>query len=137
VVTEDEWGSRVGHYRVTVLVEPVESWVASTWRAVADLFGSPVAPAEIRVRIKDKRGDYHEGVVEYAAVQAWHVDPRSSDYRPVPLEHEVVAVRLSGRPAPLSMPPSGPVELLAAGPVGPALETLLAGGLHFEAIEEA
>lgn len=68
-----------------------------------------------------------EAVVESASYQEWHVDPRSSDFRPVPMDHAVVALRLVGRDPLYRMPPEDEVETLR-GPAGQAVDE--ANGRH-------
>lgn len=80
---------------------PRPAWCEGTWVDVARLGEGT------RVRLGG-----HEAVVFSAALQAWHVDPRSSEYRPQPLEHQVVAVRLGEGQKLYRFPPSGPVEIL-------------------------
>lgn len=81
---------------------PRPAWRAVTWEQVARSFG-----AGTRVRLSGA-----EAVVESAALQTWHADPRSSEYRPQPLSHQVCAVRLVGRGQLYNMPPDGAVEIL-------------------------
>jgi hypothetical protein len=80
---------------------PRPTWRATTWGMVAAL------GAGTRVRLGG-----HEAVVASAELQQWHVDPRSDQYRPRPLEHRVVAVRLGGGEKLYTMPPDGAVEVL-------------------------
>lgn len=73
-----------------------------------------------------------EAVVESAVTNHWHVDPRSSEYRPQPLEHSVTALRLAGRDQTYQMPPDGEVETLR-GPAGQAVDEV--NGRHFGMVE--
>lgn len=70
-------------------------------------------------------GGVEAEVVGDAFTNDWHVDPRSSEYRPAPLEHSVTNVRLKwGEPAQekvYPMQPDGEVETLR-GPSGLALD---------------
>jgi hypothetical protein len=83
---------------ISTYLTPRQIWRAGTWVDVS---------TGDRVRLGG-----HEAVVASAVVQDWHVDPRGSTYRPVPLEHRVVAVRLGGGEKLYTMPPDGPVEIL-------------------------
>lgn len=73
-----------------------------------------------------------EAVVASAMLQEWHVDPASSEYRPQPLEHSYVALRLEGRDPLYRMPPTGEVETLR-GPAGQAVDE--ANGRHLGMVE--
>lgn len=82
-------------------------WEARTWGELVE--GDTVSVGGV------------EAVVESAQVQVWHVDPRSSEYRPQPMEHSVTKVRLAGREPLYSMPTGGEVETLR-GPAGQAID---------------
>jgi hypothetical protein len=129
-----------GHYRVTVIVEPAESWQQVTWRDVAERTPENVGPRDIRPLVS--LGGV-EAVVLSAAVQRWHVKPGTGDAKwnpPVAQEHDVVAVRLQvagQEPKTYTMPPTGPVMLLSDSPTGPALAALVHGGLNPTPVEEA
>jgi hypothetical protein len=66
-----------------------------------------------------------EALVEGTVTNNWHVDPRSSEYRPEPLEHSVTVVRLTWGDPPATkaynMPPDGEVETLR-GDAGQAVD---------------
>jgi hypothetical protein len=81
---------------------PRPAWRVVTWK---DIAGSAASGTRVRLGTA-------EAVVESAALQTWHADPRSSEFRPQPLEHQVCAVRLAGRGQLYSMPPTGAVEIL-------------------------
>lgn len=68
-----------------------------------------------------------EAEVEWTQVQGWHVDPRSSEYRPQGMERSVTQVRLKGRDRVYPMPSGGEVETLR-GLAGQALDE--ANGRH-------
>lgn len=86
--------------------EPI--WVECTWRDVrtGDLVRLPHNPSVSPSRVAS------------AVLQGWHVDPRSSEYRPAPLEHSTVRVTLAD-PASGSflgsylMDPDKPIEIQA------------------------
>src|SRR5687768_4078877 len=130
---EDQWGTSTSKdYRVTVIVEPAESWRQGTWREVAELLAA-VPDLHLRVALGEA-----EATVSSAVVQTWHVDPRSPERYPSPLEHDVVAVKLAERgDALFKMPPHGVVMIQSAHPVGPAVAALIAGGLNPMPVEPA
>jgi hypothetical protein len=105
-------------YRVTVVVEPVDNWRPGTWREVA-LLVAQGDQDEVWVRLKGT-----EAQVASAGVVEWAVDPASNTYRPTPLAHAVVNIRLAGRDQLFTFPPDAGVEILSP-PMGPALQTLL------------
>lgn len=116
---QDRWGVELHRFRVTVLVEPADRWDTMTWEALAtwpEPWDGPV-----RVRLNGVEASLLSAIVE-----GWHVDPRSSEYRPVPLEHQVVAVKLivGQEEKVYRMPPSGQVEV-HSGAIGPAVANLL------------
>jgi hypothetical protein len=132
---EDQWGTRQGgDYRVTVLVEPAESWRQVTWYDVA-----LCTPEDARPLIS--LGGV-EAVVLSAVAQRWHVRPGTGDSKwnpPIPEEHDVVMVKLqvAGKePRMYTMPPSGPVMMLVGSPVGPAVSALLTGLGPVEAVQD-
>jgi hypothetical protein len=125
---EDEYGTpatgAAERYRVTVIVEPAESWRQGTWAEVAELRKAD-PHAQVRVRLGEA-----EATVVSAVTQRWHVDPRSPERYPRPLEHDVVAVKLAERGNTLfQMPPHGVVFILTDEPVGPALAATVHAGL--------
>jgi hypothetical protein len=122
----------LGHFTVAVLVEPATQWRAGTWRDVAELFTDQDIHVMPTVRLGGQ-----EAAVESAVLQRWHVDPDSNRYRPIPLEHEVVRVVLSGRGGSLAynMPPTGPVEYSTSAPIGPAVSAL-AGQFDLNEVKE-
>ncbi len=132
---EDQWGTRRSEdYRVTVLVEPAESWTQATWGDVAAALERRQWPGvTMQVELAGVRA-----TVLSAVLQRWHVDPRSPERYPRALEHDVVAVRLivDGQTEEkfYSMPPTGPVMLLTGSPTGPAVAALLAGGFNPEPV---
>jgi hypothetical protein len=133
---EDQWGTRRSEdFRVTVLVEPAESWTQVTWTDVAQRTPENPGPRDERPLVSLAGV---EAVVLSAVLQRWHVDPRSPDRYPRALEHDVVRVRLQvdGQTEEkfYSMPPTGPVMLLTGSPTGPAIAALLAGGFNPEPI---
>jgi hypothetical protein len=141
VELHDEYRAMVaGPYRVTVIVEPAESWQQVTWRDVAERTPENVGPRDIRPLVS--LGGV-EAVVLSAAVQRWHVKPGTGDAKwnpPVAQEHDVVAVRLQvagQEPKTYTMPPTGPVMLLSDSPTGPALAAMVHGGLNPTPVEEA
>lgn len=75
-------------------------WVERTWRDVrpGDMVRMPGVPATA-------------SMVESAAIQARHVDPRSNTYRPIALEHEVMRVRLAAWPEGREINPDAAVEI--------------------------
>lgn len=116
--------TQYGHFRVTVLVEPAESWRQVTWRDVAE-------ESKRRQYVPVRLGDVEAAVIS-ATVGRWHVKPGTGDARwnpPVPQEHEVVEVKLkraNGDPGKLyRFPPSGPVFMLVGSPIGPAVANLV------------
>lgn len=112
-------------YRVTVIVEPAESWRQGTWGDVAELCARD-PQAQPRVALGEA-----QATVTSAVLQRWHVDPRSPERYPRPLEHDVVAVKLAERgDMLLKYPPHGPVMILTEGPVGPALAAMVHAGLR-------
>lgn len=53
------------------------------------------------------------GCVESAGtVGEWHVDPRSNTYRPTPLKHFLIPIRIAGRPGILQVDPNAPIEIM-------------------------
>jgi hypothetical protein len=80
---------------------PRPTWRTTTWAEVVEL------GTGTRVRLGGQ-----EAVVNSADIQTWHVDPRSSEYRPRSLEYRVVSTWLSGRDQLYGFPPEGPVEVL-------------------------
>ena len=117
---EDEYGVELHRYRITVLVEPPERWDPMTWEALAT-WPEPWTDS-LRIRLKGVEADLLSAVVE-----GWHVDPRSSEYRPIRLEHDVVAVRIrigEAEEKTYRMPPSGQVEV-RSGSLGEAVAALL------------
>lgn len=118
-VTLAGWVGTLERY-VDQVVPPVPpvSWEPRRWREL--VAGDRVSLGGV------------EAEVESAAVQDWHVDPRSSEYRPEPLEHSVVALRLVGRDMLYRMPPDGEVETFR-GPAGAALDE--ANGRHLGLVE--
>jgi hypothetical protein len=126
---EDQWGTSTSKdYVVTVIVEPAERWRQATWREVAEEWDRREranAGAYVRVRLGET-----EAMVTSAVVQRWHVDPRSPDRYPRPLEHDVVAVHLAERGDTLfKYPPHGVVMMCVGEPTGPAVAAFIQGGL--------
>jgi hypothetical protein len=116
---QDRWGVELHRFRITVLVEPPVRWDLMTWEALATWPEPWDGP--IHIRLKGVEADLLSAVVE-----GWHVDPRSSEYRPVALEHDVVAVRIRvGQEEKVyRMPPSGQVEV-RSGSLGEAVAAIL------------
>lgn len=81
-------------------LKPRPAWRMATWARVAGL------GAGTRVRLGGA-----EAVVESAVIQSWHVDPRSNEYRPQPMEHQVVFTKLVGREGGYRFPTGGQVEI--------------------------
>jgi hypothetical protein len=107
-------------YRLTVLVEPAERWDLMSWEDLAT-WPEPWA-GPLRVRLNGV-----EATLVSAVLQDWHVDPRSSEYRPIPLDHNVVAVKLivgDAEEKMYRMPPSGQVEV-HSGSLGEAVAAIL------------
>lgn len=135
---EDEYGVQLPgtapRYRVTVIVEPAETWRQGTWGEVEELAALAEATSDqrpLRVRLGEA-----EATVVSAVLQRWHVDPRSPDRYPRPLEHDVVAVKLAERGDTLfRFPPHGVVFIHGDAPVGPALAAMVHGGLRPEVVE--
>jgi hypothetical protein len=133
-ILEDRNLNRYGHFRVTVLVEPVESWRQVTWYDVA-----LCTPEDARPLVS--LGGV-EAVVLSAVAQRWHVRPGTGDAKwnpPIPEENDVVMVKLqvgSQEPRMYTMPPSGPVMMLVGSPVGPAVSALLTGLGPVEAVQD-
>jgi hypothetical protein len=129
---EDEYGTPLegsaDRYVVTVIVEPAERWRQATWGEVAEEWDRREranAGAYVRVRLGET-----EAMVTSAVVQRWHVDPRSPDRYPRPLEHDVVAVHLAERGDTLfKYPPHGVVMMCVGEPTGPAVAAFIQGGL--------
>lgn len=131
---EDEYGTQLAgtaaSYRVTVIVEPAETWRQGTWGDVAELCRR-YPNAQPRVALGEA-----EATVVSAVLQRWHVDPRSPERYPRPLEHDVVAVHLAERGDTLfHFPPHGVVMIQEGGPVAPALAAMIHGGLRPEEAE--
>jgi hypothetical protein len=106
------------HFPLSEAARTLHHWVEEL-----DRFIEQAAPADEPVGWEPRRwrelmtGDTVslggvEAVVESAMVQQWHVDPNSNEYRPQPLEHEIVALRLKDREPLYRMPPDGEVETL-------------------------
>lgn len=115
-------GDERGHYRITVIVEPVERWDEVTWETLPSLMDN-VGPAEVYVSLAGVRA----GVLSATRLD-WHVDPNSHPRNPIPQENSTIQVRLlvdgQTEPKVYSMPPSGKVMLLS-GPLGPAITEIL------------
>lgn len=123
----ERWPIHERGYRLTVLVEPVETWRASTWREVAELGKGA------RVRLNDQ-----EAVVTHAhhagPNSPWTMNPTSKWPRKVMVD--VVFIQLEGRDRWYQMAPDGPVEVsTGGGPVGPALDVLL-GSFDLEEVRD-
>lgn len=84
-------------------ITPPVGWEPRTWKELEP--GDTVSVGGV------------EAVVESAMYQSWHVNPKSNEYRPTALEHDVVKLKLEGRPKLYDMPPDGEVEVLR-GPIG-------------------
>lgn len=118
---EDGYGVELHRFRITVLVEPPVRWDSMTWESLAT-FPIPIEPdSAIRVRLAGVEADLLSAVVE-----GWHVDPRSSEYRPIRLEHRAVAVkiRVGTEEKMYRMPPTGKVEV-RSGSLGEAVAAIL------------
>jgi hypothetical protein len=110
------------HYRVSVIVEPVDNWMPGTWRGVAEIMKHSGAE-EVWVRLGGV-----EATVVSAVVLEWNVKPGTGTAKWNPPVHEpyaVVNVRLAGREQPFTFPPDGEVEILSP-PVGPAVQEIVA-----------
>lgn len=118
-LSDDRYGELKHHYRVTVIVEPVDNWRPGTWREVATLMAGPIALEEVWVRLSGV-----EATVTSAMVVNFHVDPKSNTYRPTALEHEVTNVRLVGRDQLYTFPPDSAVEILSP-PMGEAVQAIV------------
>lgn len=116
---QDPYGVELHRFRITVLVEPPVRWDPMTWEALATWPEPWTEP--LRIRLKGVEADLLSAVVE-----GWHVDPRSSEYRPIALEHDVVVVRIrvGTEEKVYRMPPSGQVEV-RSGSLGEALSAIL------------
>lgn len=104
----EEMERAVREYTVASGQEPEYVWVPLTW--------ADVAPGD-RVRLPG-RPDTEEGVLAVLPLD-WHVDPKSKERWPRPLEHSEIKVTFCEPERTYGFPPSGQVEIRREAEVSP------------------
>lgn len=104
-------------------VRELDAWIEREQPEPEPMTWHPRRWREVLAGDRVSVGGVEAEVVLAGPLQSWHVDPRSSEYRPAPLEHEVypVTLRWDGQEKRYSMPPDGEVECLR-GDAGVAVD---------------